>query len=58
MFDALGSGSGTVTRTIAKGQIDIVYVGDAEADTFIMLEVDYRSQDPMRFTPNHAVEVL
>lgn len=42
MFDALGSGSGTATRTTAKGAIDVVYVGDAEADTFIMLEVRTR----------------
>lgn len=39
VFDALGGGSGTVTRTTAKGAIDIVYVGDSEADTWIMLEV-------------------
>jgi hypothetical protein len=40
VFDAIGSGSGTVIRTTAKGAIDVVYVGDADADTFIMLEVD------------------
>jgi predicted RNA-binding protein with PIN domain len=39
VFDAIGSGSGTVIRTTAKGAIDVVYVGDADADTFIMLEV-------------------
>lgn len=39
VFDALGGGSGTVTRTTAKGAIDVVYVGDSEADTWIMLEV-------------------
>lgn len=39
MFDAIGSGSGTIVRTTAKGAIDVVYVGDADADTFIMLEV-------------------
>lgn len=39
MFDALGGGSGTVTRTTAKGAIDVVYVGDSEADTWMMLEV-------------------
>ena len=39
VFDAIGSGSGTVVRTTAKGAIDVVYVGDADADTFIMLEV-------------------
>jgi hypothetical protein len=42
VFDAIGSGSGTVTRTTAKGAIDVVYVGDADADTFIMLEVHTR----------------
>jgi predicted RNA-binding protein with PIN domain len=39
VFDAIGGGSNTVTRITAKGAIDVVYVGDADADTFIMLEV-------------------
>ncbi len=40
VFDALGGGSGTVQRTTAKGAIDVVYCGDSDADTFIMLEVN------------------
>lgn len=40
MFDALGGDNGTVQRTTAKGAIDVVYCGDSDADTFIMLEVN------------------
>jgi hypothetical protein len=45
VFDAIGGGSNTVTRITAKGAIDVVYVGDADADTFIMLEVYHSTMD-------------
>ena len=39
VFDAMGGGSRTTSRTTNAGEIDVVYCGAEEADSWIVQEV-------------------
>lgn len=39
VFDAMGGGSRTNVRTTNAGEIDVVYCGEEEADSWILCEV-------------------